>query len=345
MDSPASTGSPDDSRPPFGCSPIAALLLGGVPYMFLLLLVPGLTAMFVGIDAAYADPPPEPDPVIPAFVSAAFLTVCGGLALLRPLLRWVCVPRPTATFWFLTATMVVVHLQLFVTTFLLDVLIIDVLLPSALVTTAFLAFAVPITFVLSGDRGFRWAGAIVVLVVVLRIAMDWALVVQDEREAFDRVEQTVSEYPDRAARLESEGWSAIEVLNQQDDYFAIDYENPSGDRIKVTSWADFVNDGPGSSEDIDSADPLGHRCDIDRYVCEEVEETGHTVMLVEEKESHSGHLDLLVRLEWLPGVLVEIESRQGADLTELRALVGSLRPAEESDAVALAEEVTGGPRP
>ncbi|MEU3307683.1 hypothetical protein [Nocardiopsis sp. NPDC006832] len=145
---------------------------------------------------------------------------------------------------------------------------------------------------MSDDRGFRWAGAIVVVVVVLRIAMDWALVVQDEREAFDKVVLTVSEYPDRAALLESEEWSAI-----------------------------------------------------DRHVCEEVEEAGHTVMLVEEKESHSGHLDLLVRLEWLPGVFVEIESWEGADLTELRALVGSLRPVEEGDAVTLAEEVTGGPRP
>ncbi|MEU3307682.1 hypothetical protein ACWGSK_06335 [Nocardiopsis sp. NPDC055551] len=51
MGSPASTGSLDDSSPPFGCSPIAALLIGGVSYMFLLLLVPGLTAMFVGIGA------------------------------------------------------------------------------------------------------------------------------------------------------------------------------------------------------------------------------------------------------------------------------------------------------
>ncbi|WP_067608256.1 hypothetical protein [Nocardiopsis listeri] len=344
MDSPASTDSLDDSNPPFGCSPIAALLIGGVSYMFLLLLIPGLTAMFVGIGAVYEDPPPEPDPVIPAFVSAVFLTVCGGLALLWPLFRWVRLPHPTATFWFLTATMVVVHLQLFVTKALLDVLVIDVLLPSALVATAFLAFAVPITFVSSSDRGFRWAGAIVVVVVVLRLAMDWASVVEDEQEAFDKVVRTVSEYPDRAALLESEGWSAVEVLNQQDDYFAIDYENPSGERVEITSWADFVNDGPGSPEDIGSADPLGHRCDIERYVCEKVEEAGHTVMLVEERESHSGHLDLLVRLEWLPGVFVEIESWEGADLTELRALVGSLRPVEEGDAVTPAEEVTGGPR-
>lgn len=68
------------------------------------------------------------------------------------------------------------------------------------------------------------------------------------------------------------------------------------------------------------------------------------VMLFEEKEGHWDHLDLLVRLEWLPGVFVEIESREGADLAELRALVGSLRPVEESDAVVLAAEVTGGPR-
>jgi hypothetical protein len=306
--------------------------------MLVLFVGPGLTAIAVGIEASYTNASYDTDPVSPMFGSATVILVCGGSALLWPLFRRVGLPRPAATLWLLTAVVGVVYLQLFVTASLADVSTIDWPVASALWATAFSGLAVLAVLVWTQGHGFRWAAAAIVAVVVLRVLADWSTYTQQEREKFDDVVRTVSGYPGQAALLESEEWSAVRAWNFQDEYLSLDYETSDGHWIEVTTWADFAADAPG---DPDPADPIRHRCDFERLTCEESEEGGLTVVAVQDQ---SGSEEDLMRVEWRPGVYVEIQSREGVGLADLRALVGLLRPAEEGDAAALAEKITGGPR-
>lgn len=318
---------------------IAALLLGGVPYVLALFLVPGLTALVFGPESAHTGATYDPSPVAATFFATAFVLVCAGFLLLWPLLRYVGLPRPATALWLLIATVGVVYLQLFVTVFLLDYVALGALLLSALVAVAFTALAVPITLAWNRGHGFRWAIAIIVAVVLVRALTDWNSYVREERERFDDVVRTVSEYPSQAALLEAEGWSAIGAWNFQDEYLQLDYEGSAGDRIEVTTWADFAADVPRTSDEPAPTDPLRYHCDTEH--CTEAEESGLPVVLLQRGHPRGSHL---VRLEWRPGVYVQIRAREGADLEELRVPAGRLRTAEEGDAVALTQEITEGPR-
>ncbi|MDT0331443.1 hypothetical protein [Nocardiopsis lambiniae] len=339
-DEPASTdnsASPPRPAPFLGCGAIAALLLGGGLYMLILFVGPGLAALLVGIEASYTNPS-DSDPVATVFGSTAVLLICAGFALLWPLFRYMGLPRPVATLCLLTAVVGVVYLQLFITVSLFDVSSIDWPLWSAGWATALSGLAVLAVLVWTQGHGFRWAATAIIIVAVLRALADQSTSIREEREEFDNVAQTVSGYPGHIALVESEEWSAVQAWNFQDEYLSLDYETSDGDRIEVTTWMDFTADAPG---DPDPADPIRHRCDSEHLTCEMTEETGLTVVTVQDKD----HLERdLVRVQWRPGVYVEIRSREGAGLEDLRALVGRLRPSEEGDAVALAEEITGGPR-
>jgi hypothetical protein len=247
-------------------------------------------------------------------------------------------PHPAATLCLLTAVAGVVHLQLFATASLSATSSIGWPLWSAGWAAALSGIAVLTVLVWTQGRGFRWAAAVIVVVVVLRALTDWNTHIQEEREVFDEVVRTVSGYPGQIALVESGEWSAVRVWNFQEEYLDLHYETSDGDRIEVTTWRDFAADVPG---DPDPADPIRHRCDFERLTCEETEEAGLAVVTVRDEARSGGDL---VRVEWRPGVFGEVRGREGAGLEDLRALVGRLRPAEEGDAVALAEEITRGPR-
>ncbi|RKS09285.1 hypothetical protein DFP74_5019 [Nocardiopsis sp. Huas11] len=334
-DEPASGGSASRPHPDprFGCGAV----VGGALYMIVLFAAPGLAALAAGLSASHGDTS-YGDP-IGVFVSTAVVLVCFGCALLWPLFQRVGVPRPAVTLCFLTGVVGVVYVQLMVTFSLIGASTSLWPVGSALWAFALSGFAGLVALVWTQGREFRWAVAVVVAVVVLRALVDWNSHVQEEREAFDEVREKVSAHAGRALLLESREWSAVHAWDQQGEYLRLDYETSDGDRIEITTWADFVADALG---DPAPADPLRDRCDFEGISCEETEEAGLTVMSVHDEDGSQGDL---VRAEWSPGVYVELRSREGANAEDLRALLGALRTAEEEDAVALAEEITAGPRP
>lgn len=328
--------------PAFGAGAIAALLLGGVPYVFALFLGPALAVFVAGSEATYAVPSSRlPHPLAPEFLRIAVFVACLGFVLLLLLFRYVGLPRPAATLCLLILTVAVVHLQLVVTIALLGFSSFSSFLSSALWASAFTGLAVPITVAWNRGHGFRWAAAVIIVVAVVRALADWNTYEQQERERFDEVMRTVSEYPDQVALLESQEWSAIQTRSLRDEYLGVVYEDSDGDRIEVTTWADFASDVLIDLDDPDPANVIRHRCETGHFHCEETEEAGLPVVLL---QSAPRLPNVIARVEWRPGVYVEIRSWEKDDPEELRALVGLLRPAEEGDAMALAEEITAGPR-
>lgn len=204
MDSPpeafdrAATTPPRRVRP-LGTGPIAALFLGGVPYVFTLFLVPGLSALMAAPEAAHTGAAYDPSPAAPTFFAASLVLVCAGLPL-WPLFRYVGLPRPAATLGLLVATVGVVHLQSFVTAFLFgfDHTVLGALSVSPWVALAFTALAVPITLAWNRGHGFRRVAVLIVAVVLLRALVDWNSYTRE-----DEVVRTVSEHPREVVSAEA----------------------------------------------------------------------------------------------------------------------------------------------
>lgn len=345
MDSPKTEASESDSSPrgdpPAGCGPGAALFVGGGTYMFLLFLGPALTVLVSGLETAHVDSSHTPGSVVPAFALGSMALAGVGFPLLLWLYRRVDLARPVAILVLMIAAVGVIHLQLIVTASLLGSADFGSFLSSALWAALFTSLAVPIAVMWEGGHRLRWAVAVIVVVVLLRALVDWNNHVREERERFDDVVRTLSEYPGEVALLESEEWSAVQAWNHREEYLQIDYETPEGDRIEVTTWADFATDATVDHDDLNPADVLRYGCDLDHRTCEETEKAGLSVVILRNETLPPNDL---MRVAWRPGVYVEIRSREEGGLEGLRESVGLLRPAEEGDGVALAEEITGGPR-
>ena len=329
------------SDPPAGCGPGTALFVGGGTYMFLLFLGPALAVLVSGLEAAYADSSHTPESMVPAFALGSMALAGVGFPLLLWLYRRVGLARPVAVLLLMVATVGVIHLQLIVTVSLLGSADFGSFLASALWASLFTSLAVPIAVMWDGGHRLRWAVAVIVVMVLVRALVDWNTHVREERERFDDVVHTLSEYPGEVALVESEKWSAVQAWNRGEEYLQVVYETPEGDRIEVTTWADFAADATVDHDDLDPADVLRYGCDLDHRTCEETEEAGLSVVILRDETLTPNDL---MRVEWRPGVYVEIRSREEDGLADLHEPAGLLRQAEEGDGVALAEEITGGPR-
>ncbi|WP_017598123.1 hypothetical protein [Nocardiopsis lucentensis] len=332
------------------------LVVGGLVYVLFLLLALGYLRLSVVLGLLYRGSTDG----LPTALWIVFLLGVSFFAVLVSALQRARVPRPVATVALLTAVVLLGYLQWWFT--------VPDLTPSSLFdgpTTGLgvLAAAAAVLGILAAapKRAFLWALVAVVAVTALRAGVDWRLRVERERERFDALATEISEYPDEMVLLAAEGWTPVSASVRHDDSgVSVGYQDADGREVRVTS-----NASPGSAdsdtEGSEHAAPLDCDGAADPALvdCEELDGVGVGASLLLTWESFHEEFHS-IRLEWETGTVVEVaaplrdgsvhagdDAYEPSEVTtdELRALAGRLRVAEDGEALALTERITGGPRP
>ncbi|WP_116243738.1 hypothetical protein [Nocardiopsis sp. FIRDI 009] len=331
-------------------SATVTLFVGGLVYVLFLLLTLGYLRFSVVLDL---DRHGSAEGLSTALWVVLLLGV-SCFALLVSVLQRARAPRPVVTTALLTGIVVLGHLRWWVTVpapapgLLFDV-------PTTTVGVLVTTLAVLGVIAAAPERTFLWVLVAVVAVAALRAGVDWRIHVGREREGFDSLLAELSGYPDPMALLAADGWTPTSASVHHGGGVSVRYEDADGREVLVTSHAAPGSEGAEDGVPLDcdgAADPA-------LVDCEELGGGGPGAFLLLTWESFHEEFHG-IRLEWEPDIVVEVAAplpgvsgHAGDDVhkpsevttDELRALSGRLRAAEDGDALALTEQITGGPRP